>query len=302
MKRALIYLHLAVFLAGFTGVLGRWITLNESLLVWYRLLITVITLALLSVFQGSFPKVSGRKLLVIFGVGGIVAFHWVSFYGSIKYSNVSIALVCFSTLGFFSSLLEPLLMKKRFSVSEVLLGMLAIAGVYLIFHFDTRYKTGILYGLVSAVLAALFTVLNKSLLKSEDTRTVTFYELTGGFLVLTLLLPFYLKFFNVAFSLPHGLDWFWLLVLSWLCTVLAFYLSLSALRKVSPFTVNLTYNLEPVYGIVLAFVIYHENEYLGPGFYLGLSLIIIAVILQMLRVYLGQRERGRMLATGKVDV
>ena len=291
MKKALIYLHIAVFLAGFTGVLGRSITLNESLLVWYRLLITVITLALLSLVRGSFPRIARRNLASVLFVGAIVALHWVFFYGSIKFSNVSIALVCFSTVGFFSSVLEPLLMRKRLALVEVFLGLLAIAGVYLIFHFDTGYGKGIMYGLVSAVLAALFTVLNKTLLRREDAKTVTFYELSGGFLVLSLILPFYLRFFNVPFSLPQPWDWFWLLVLSWFCTVMAFYLSLSALRKVSSFTVNLTYNLEPVYGIFMAFIIYHENEYLGPGFYTGLALIISAVLMQMIRVYYSNRKK-----------
>lgn len=293
MKRALIYLHIAVFLAGFTGVLGRWIQLNESLLVWYRLLITVITLAALSLYERTFPKLSPQNRLPVFIVGAIVGLHWLFFYGSIKMANVSVALVCFSTVGFFSSIIEPLMMRKPLSLAEVGLGLLAIAGVYLIFHFDSHFKAGIIYGLISAILAALFTVLNKTLLKTEDAKTVTFYELGSGFIVLSLVLPFYLQFFNVQFSFPAGWDWFWLLVLSWLCTVLAFYLSLTALKKVSPFTVNLTYNLEPVYGIIMAFLIYHENEYLGIGFYLGLGLILSAVVLQMLRVYYGNRRNER---------
>jgi len=285
MKRAIIHLHIAVFLAGFTGVLGRRISLDASLLVWYRLLITVITLPVLFIGNGYFPKVSSNQLLKIFGVGAIVALHWVSFYSSIKHSNISIALVCFSTLGFFSSILEPVLLNKRIAIIEVLLGTLAMVGVYLIFHFDTRYETGIIYGIVSAILAALFTVLNKSLLKKNDAKTVTFYELTGGFLILSIILPAYLQIVSVPFSLPVGWDWFWLLVLSWLCTVLAFYLSISALKKVSPFTVNLSYNLEPVYGIILAFVIYQENKNLSSTFYFGLFLIISAVSLQMIRMY-----------------
>ncbi len=145
-------------------------------------------------------------------------------------------------------------MKKRLSVTDLLLGMLAIIGVYLIFHFDSRYKTGIVFGIISAILAALFTVLNKKLLIRHEALTVTFYELTGGFIILTLLLPAYLKLFNLKFDLPHGIDWIWLLILSWICTVLAFYLSLRALKTISPFTVNLSYNLEPVYGIALAFI------------------------------------------------
>lgn len=284
-KRSLLFLHLAVLLAGFTGVLGRLITLNESLIVWYRLLITVITLLVLFVIRGSIPKISIKSLLQIFAVGAIVALHWVAFYGSIKYSNVSIALVCFSAVGFFSALLEPLVLRKKVSMIELMLGMLAIIGIYCIFHFDTRYKNGIIFGIICAILAALFTIFNKKVLEKHAPATVTLYELMGGFLILTFLLPAYLRFFNLHFALPSSMDWLWLIILSWLCTVLAFYLSLTALKKISAFTVNLSYNLEPIYGILLAFAIYHENEELGGSFYVGLLLIIIAVALQTLRIY-----------------
>lgn len=285
MKRALISLHIAVFLAGFTGVLGRLISLNESLLVWYRLAITVITLFIFFFLRGSFPKVSLKSLARISGVGVVVTLHWITFYGSIKYSNVSIALVCFSTLGFFSAILEPAILKKNLSLIDVLLGMVAILGVYMIFHFDTRYGTGIILGVAAAVLAALFTILNKKLLINNNAEAVTFYELVGGFVALTLLLPVYNQLFGHSFVLPAKWDWLWLIILSWACTVLAFYLSVKALNTISPFTVNLSYNLEPVYGIILAFVIYHENKYLGASFFFGLFIILLAVILQMFRVY-----------------
>jgi drug/metabolite transporter (DMT)-like permease len=289
MKKAFINLHLAIFFAGFTGVLGRLISLNEIVLVWYRLLITVCTLCAFFLFRRSFPVMPVRSVIKIFGVGIVVALHWVAFYGSIKYSNVSIALVSFSTLGFFSAALEPVLLKKKLSITEMMLGLVAVAGVYLIFHFDSRFKTGILFGIASAVLAAFFTILNKKVLGKHDASGVTFYELSGGLIVLSMIMPFYLAYFNLEFSLPQQGDWLWLLILSWLCTVWAFYLSLSALRTISPFTVNLSYNLEPVYGIALAFFIYHENQELGVSFYAGLLLIIIAVILQMLRIYHGRR-------------
>lgn len=290
MKKAFISLHAAIFLAGFTGVLGRLISLNEFMLVWYRLLLTVLTLGVILWLRRSFTKKPSGSLLPVFGVGVVVALHWVAFYGSIKYANVSIALVCFSTLGFFSALLEPFLLDKKISYSELVLGMISIAGVYLIFHFDTRYKTGITFGVISAILAALFTVLNKKVLEKHDASNVAFIEMTGGFIMLSLLMPFYLSFFHLHVELPRAADWLWLIILSWLCTVLAFYLSLSALKHISPFTVNLSYNLEPVYGIALAFIIYKENKDLGKSFYTGLLLIIIAVVLQMIKVYYRNRE------------
>ncbi|MEJ7739083.1 MAG: DMT family transporter [Chitinophagaceae bacterium] len=285
MKKALVNLHIAVFLAGFTGVLGRLISVNEVMLVWYRLLLTVVGLVILIMFKHSLPRLSLKRVLPIFGVGTVVAMHWVTFYGSIKYANVSIALVCFSTLGFFSALLEPLLFRKSWSRAELALGLLAILGVYLIFQFDARYTAGIIFGLLSALLAAVFTIFNKRLLDHHEPETVTFYELTGGFLALTLILPLYLRAFNLSLALPRGLDWLWLLLLSWICTVLAFYLSTSALKQVSSFTVNLSYNLEPLYGIGLAFIIYKENKDLGISFYLGFLLIVLAVALQMGRLY-----------------
>ncbi|MEO6917283.1 MAG: DMT family transporter [Chitinophagaceae bacterium] len=282
--QALVFLHLAIFLAGFTGVLGKLIQLNEALLVWYRLFITVVTLFGFFLLKGKIPSVSLKTLLKIFGVGAVVAMHWVTFYGSIKFSNISIALVCFSTLGFFSAVIEPVVSRTKPSIPEMLLGLLPVAGVYLIFHFDTQYKTGIVFGMISAILAALFTILNKKVLKNTPASTVTLYELTGGFIFLTAILPLYLSNFNLNFSLPASSDWLWLLILAWLCTVLAFYLSMTALETVSPFTVNLSYNLEPVYGIALAFLIFHEDKELGGYFYWGLSLIVLSVILQTARV------------------
>jgi len=285
MRKAFLQLHLAVFLAGFTGVLGRIITLNEAVLVWWRLLITASTMWLLFLPARRVRKISARDHGLIFLVGIIAALHWVSFYGAIKYANISVALVCFSAVGFFTAIVEPVIFKTRFKPSELLLGLLVMAGIYIIFQFDPRYKTGIVIGLISAFLGAVFPVCNRRLLQRMNAETLLSYELTAGFLVLSFILPFYIKFFNVSRLMPGKTDWVGLLFLSWICSVWAFQLSANALKKISAFTVNLTYNLEPVYGIVLAFVIYHENEMLGPSFYVGLSLILIAVSWQTIRVY-----------------
>lgn len=276
-------------LAGFTGILGRLITLNEGLLVWYRLVFTVITLWLLFGLTGKIKRIGTGELLRITGVGFIAALHWVSFYGSIKYANVSVALVCFSAIGFFTALLEPLILRKKFSWQEVLLGVMVMAGIFIIFHFDPRYKTGIIIGIVSALLGCLFPIFNRSFLQRHAAETVTLYELTGGLLTLTMVLPFYLQLFPAAYYIPTLEDLGWLLVLSWFCTVLAFQLSMNALKKISAFTVNLSYNLEPIYGILLAFAVFRENQHLGPSFYLGLSIILLSVVLQTLRIY---RKRG----------
>jgi drug/metabolite transporter (DMT)-like permease len=209
----------------------------------------------------------------------------VFFYGSIKYANVSIGLVCFSAVGFFTALIDPLLTRSRVKPMELLLGLIVMLGIYLIFHFDNQYRTGIVLGVISSLFAALFTTLNRKLILRHGTDTVTLYEMTGGWLVLTLLLPFYLRQSAPEHILPTLNDFLWLLFLSLVCTVLAFRLSLDALRKISPFTVNLSYNLEPVYGILLAFLVYAENEYLGPGFYAGFALILGTVLLQTWRMW-----------------
>lgn len=286
MKKAFIQLHIAVFLAGFTAILGKLIDLNEGMLVWYRMLITAITLLALLYFRKELQKLSLKSSFKLFGVGAIVALHWVTFYGSIKYSNVSVSLTCLSAIGFFTAFLDPIIMRRRIDVTEVLLGMLAIAGIYLIFDFYPEYKLGILFGIISALLASLFPIFNKSLLKQFSPTTVTLYEMGGGFIALTFILPFYLNLFPAQYYLPTVSDWLWLMVLSWICTVFTFILALNALKKISPFTANLAYNLEPVYGIILAFIIFNENKYLSAGFYYGLGLILLAVVLQMVRVVL----------------
>lgn len=290
MRKAFIQLHLAVFLAGFTGVLGRLITLNEALLVWYRLLITVVTLWVLYLFQRKLNRISWVGIAHISGVGVVVALHWVSFYASIKYANVSVALVCFSAIGFFTAILEPLITRKPFNRNELLLGLMVIAGIYLIFHFDPQYKTGIIMGIISALLASLFPVFNRVLVQRYKPETVTLYQLSGGFLFLTLLVPFYLQVVPAGHLVPTIADAGWLLVLGWFCTVLAFNLSMNALKKISAFTVNLTYNLEPLYGIALAFIIYREDKYLSGSFYIGLLLIVLSVFLQTWLVYRGRKR------------
>jgi drug/metabolite transporter (DMT)-like permease len=289
MKKAFIQLHLAVFLAGFTAILGKLITLNEGLLVWFRLLITVVTLGILLLLKKQLVKIPFKNVLTIFAVGVIVAIHWVTFYGSVKYANVSVALVCFSATGFFTAFFEPLILKRRISLIEVALGLIGIVGIYIIFDFHPQYKLGIIFGIISALGSSLFPIYNKRLLLTYSPKILTLYELGGGLLALTVLVPFYLIQFPATYFLPTTTDWLWLLVLAWLCTVLSFDLQLNALKKISAFTANLTYNLEPVYGIILAFIFFKENENLHREFYIGVALILLAVIMQMIRIY---RSRG----------
>lgn len=292
MKKAFIQLHIAVLLAGFTAILGKLIQINEGYLVLYRMAISSLTLFILLSITRELIRIKLADVLKLFGIGAIISLHWVSFYGSIKYSNVSVAVTCFSAVGFFTSFIDPLINRRKIDPVEVFLGLLTIAGVYLIFNFYPEFKMGILFGIVSAMLASIFPILNKRVLENFTPKIVTFYEMTGGVVALLFILPVYLQFFPASYALPTASDWFWLLILAWACTVLAFILSLQALKKVSAFTSNLTFNFEPIYSIIMAFIIFKEGRFLGMGFYLGFSLILLAVSLQMVRVYQEQRIIG----------
>jgi drug/metabolite transporter (DMT)-like permease len=285
MKKAFLQLHIAVFLAGFTAILGKLIGLQEGLLVWYRLFLTVGILGLIMYFRKQLRPMPFKDLLKISLVGLIIAIHWVTFYGSVKYANVSVALVCFSATGFFTAIFEPLMLRKKIVWVELGLGMIAISGIYVIFDFHPQYKLGIIFGIISSMGSAIFPVLNKQLLVRFSPKTLTLYELGGGLFFLTLLLPFYIGAFPALYYIPTLQDWAWLLVLAVLCTIVSFDLQLKALQKISAFTANLTYNLEPVYGIILAFIFFKENKLLHNEFYIGLALILLAISLQMLRVY-----------------
>ncbi len=294
MKKAFLQLHIAVFLAGFTAILGKLILLNEGLLVWYRLLLTVVILGAIMFFKKELEPIAFKDTLKISGVGLLIAIHWVSFYGSIKYANASVALVCLSAAGFFTALFEPLILNKKFILVELLIGIVAIAGIYLIFDFHPQYKVGIIFGIISSMGSAIFPIFNKQLLLRFSPKILTLYELSGGFIILTILLPFYLSQFKADYYLPSAPDLSWLLILAFLCTVISFDLQLNALKKISAFTANLTYNLEPLYGIILAFIFFHENKLLHNEFFIGLGLIVAAVLLQMMRVFRQARQlRGK---------
>jgi drug/metabolite transporter (DMT)-like permease len=282
MRKAFLQLHIAVFLAGFTGILGRLIDLNEGLIVWYRLLITAVTMWILFALTKKLRRIPLRDILKLSGIGFLAALHWVTFYGSIKYANISVALVCFSAVGFFTALLEPLILQVRVKWMEVFLGLVVMAGIYIIFHFEAQYKTGIILGIISSVFIAIAIILLKQMVKRINPETLLTYQLTGGFITLSAFMPFYMHRFPTDYIFPDANDWMWLLVLSWFCSVIAFQFSAYALKKLSAFTVNLTFNLEPVYGIILAFLVYRENELLSKWFYTGFALIAAALVIHVI--------------------
>ena len=281
MKKAFLQMHAAVFLWGFTGVLGRAISLDSIWLVWYRMVITVFTLWILYYFFKKIRKISLRSALSIGGIGFIFVLHWICFYASIKYANVTIALTCLSTTALLSSLLEPLVLRKKFDAFEIILGLFAIAGIVIIYNTHIQFSAGIFIGLLSAVLTVLASILNKRIVDNYQPEQITLYQFTGGLIGLTILLPLVFALSPTMQLVPTPYDWLWLVILSWVCTIFTFFLYIRSLKKLSAFTMNLTLTLEPVYGIILAFIIYKENKLLSNWFYFGFALITLAVAVHM---------------------
>ena len=285
----MLQMHAAVFLWGFTGVLGRAITLHSTMLVWWRLLITAVSLWVLYLLQGKTRRIAPAAGFKIALVGTVLALHWVCFYASIKLANVTIALTCLSTTALLAAVIEPLVLKKPFDRVEILLGLFAVAGIVIIYYNHLQFSYGIIIGLAAAVFTVLVSVLNKKMIDAYEPEQITLYQLSGGFVGLTLLLPVFQAFFNESFHVPVGFDWLWLLLLSWVCTIFTFLLYIRALKIISAFTVNLVLTLEPVYGILLAFLLYHENREVSSLFYVGFALISAAVIFHSWRLLKGTR-------------
>ncbi len=279
-----------MLLAGFTGILGRLIELNEAWLVWYRVGLTALAFWVLMFFRKENLRIGWKRIVSIMAVGAVAATHWLTFYGSIKYANVSIALVCFASIGFFTALFEPLLLGTKFRWVEGALGLIILLGIYLIFHFDWQFRTGILLGMISAVFASLFPIWNRYFLREISSTSLLAWQQTGGFLFLSAILPVYLSYSTIGTHIPSRSDWGWILFLVLGCSVWAFQLSTAALKKLSAFTVNLSFGMEPLYGILLAFWIYREDKMLHTGFYLGAFIILIA---QITHAWISFRTRNK---------
>ncbi len=289
MKKDYFLLHLSVFIAGFTGVLGRLITLDSAILVWWRMaaaaVIMWIYLRVLK-WRGtdtrgvSLQRFKFRDVLQMGSVGMLLCLHWVFFYASIKASNVSIGVVCFSLVGFFTALFEPIINKHWFSGREFLFSLLTILGIYLIFHFDSRYRLGIALGVVSSALYALFAIANQRVGKHYEAKNMLLWEMVGGLIGLTCLIPLYNQFIPVGRLYPVGMDYAYLAFMVVICTIGLCLLQIIVLQKIPAFTVNLTYNLEPVYSIILSMFIFSEYKELNFSFVIGIALIIISVVLQ----------------------
>lgn len=294
-QRAYLELHLAVLLFGFTAILGRLIQLEETPLVFFRMGLTALSLLFFPGVYRRFVQMSSRERWQLAGIGTIVALHWVTFFGSIKASTVSVTLSCFGTTALFSSIIEPVVTGRRFRAEELLIGLLILPGIWLIHRATGQYSLGIALGLISAALAATFSSFNKRKVEQHDAQTLTFVELGAGFLFLAALLPFRSAYGETGSLWPSPMDWFWLLILALLCTTLAYVLSVRALRPLSAFASNLTINLEPLYGILLAMLIFQEHQELPSNFYLGAGIVLAAVFVHpLLSRRLNQRRKKQM--------
>ena len=272
------HLHLIVFIWGFTAILGALISLDALPLVWFRMLFAVGFIAIYIGFKKLPLGVSKKALLQFLFSGLIIALHWYTFFHAIKISNISITLACLSTGAFFASLLEPILYGKKIVWYEVFFGLLVVFGLYIIFNIEGNYFWGMLTALTSAFLSALFAVINSKLVKSHDATVISFYELSGGVVFFTFLLLFTHSFSSDFFMLSTK-DLMYLMILSSVCTAYAFIASTAIMKFLSPYTVMLTINLEPIYGIILAVLVFKEKERMSFEFYIGAVIILLTVLL-----------------------
>ena len=279
-KKAYFQLHIAVILFGFTAILGDLISLSALILVWWRVLITSVSLFFLIGFGKKLVTIPKKRILQFMGIGVLVALHWICFFGSIKYANASVCLVCFATTSFFTSFLEPIITKRPFKWYEMSLAIIVIPGMVLIVNnVDLSMMLGVWIGLASAFLASLFAIFNKQLVNEADSFSITFLELSSGWLFISLILPYYFMNTEEINFLPNLEDLGYLIVLALLCTTFAYVIALEALKHVTAFAANLTLSLEPVYGIILAVLILKENKELDIGFYAGSALILLSVLI-----------------------
>lgn len=284
MKHSYLRLHVSILLAGATGLFGKFISISELPLVFYRVVFSVMFLALVMGLGHRLHRLPGRQLAAILGCGVLLSVHWVCYYGSIKLANVSIGAICFALVGFFTALVEPLVNHHKPSWRELMLSLITVAGVMLIFGFDTRYRVGIAVGCLSSLLYSFYSVLSKKVqaVTGRASSTMLFYELVGGGVVLAVALFIFSQCRPEADVIPSAHDFWALLIFAAVFTIAPFLLQLQALRSISAFTVSLSYNLEPIYTILLAMLIFGESRELSGAFWIGVSLILISVLIQTL--------------------
>lgn len=281
-----IRLHFIVVIFGFTGILGKLIELPSQLIVVYRMTLACLALALFLWKNKSILPSDKRSRRKWFATGFIVGLHWFFFFESIKLSTVSIALVCFSSTAFFTAILEPIFLRKKFELYELAFSILIIGGMLMVLNFEYQYAKGILFGVLSAFLASLFTVLNSKYVVNNSSALISYYELMGGgILILASIIVFDFQSLTI---IPSPMDALYLLILAIVATAFAFVVSISVMKKLSPFTVSLTINLEPLYGIILALFIFGQEELMSTGFYAGFVVILATILMNAI---LKKRQR-----------
>lgn len=274
--RDLTQLNLVVLVWGITSIIGKLITIDVIAVTVWRTGLAALGLALICIFSGISLRVSRRAAFAFFGTGIVIGWHWVTFFLSARLSTASVCLAAMPTIMLWSSLIEPLVNRTRkWSKVELVTGLVTIGAVWLIYRFEFKHWLGFTVGLASAVLATIFGVYNKQLTTRHPPALMCCYQMTGACLSCLALLPF---FGTHTLAVPTGRDWLWLIILSQVCTVAAYVGYLDVLRRVSVFTVNVVYNLEPVYGILLAAIVFGEKERMSGGFYLGASIIVASVV------------------------
>lgn len=274
-----LHLHFLVFIAGFTAILGELISIDAIALVWFRMVIAAVLMFVYIKIKRVDLKIPFKSILKFFVAGIIIALHWITFFAAIKASNISITLAMFSTGAFFAAFIEPLFFRRKIIGYEIIFGLVVIFGVVLITQTELRYLTGIILGISSALFSTLFAVLNGKFVEQYGATVISFYEFIGGVAFISLYLLVSDQGFSEDFFILNSTDWMCLFVLASICTAYAFIASIHVMKQISPFSVVLTYNLEPIYGIVLALVLFPETETMTPMFYVGAILIICTVLL-----------------------
>lgn len=279
-RRDYLHLHFIVFLWGFTAILGLLITIPSVEIVFYRTGLAALALLIIMIVKGLSFKVHPRWLILMIFNGVLIGAHWILFFGAARVSTASVCLAGMATISFWTSILEPLAIRKKIKSYELLLGIIVIAGLYVIFRFEFNHALGLALALGSAFLAALFTVINLKFTHRYHHQSITFYEMMGANVSILLFFPFYARYFtdNGLQLIPNFDDWVYLLILALVCTVYAYSQAVSLMKRITAFGINLTVNLEPVYGIILAVIIFPESEKMNAGFYLGTIIILAAVL------------------------
>ena len=280
-----LHLHFLVFIAGFTAILGELISLEAIPLVWYRMLIAgVLMFGFIKIKKISLV-VPFKTILKFFLAGIVIALHWITFFAAIKVSNISITLAMFSTGAFFASLIEPIFYKRKIIPYEIIFGLLVIAGVFMIMQTEIKYLLGICLGIISALFSSLFAVINGKFVAYHNASTISFYEFISGVFFISLYIAFSNDGFDASFFKLSIDDWLYLGILASVCTAYAFIASVYVMRYITPYSVVLTYNLEPIYGIFLALLFFPQTEVMPPIFYIGAALIICTVLMNALVKY-----------------